>query len=197
MMGTRDPRVDAYISKAPPFAQPILTRLRSLVHDACPQVTETLKWSVPAFEYKGPFCGVAAFKQHCMFGFWKAPLLAEQGFKEAADNSLRYLKSMDDLPSDRALVKLIKAAAALNDSGARVNRLKMAPKPPPKAPAYFLAAVRKNRKAAAAYEGFSPSHKREYIEWVTEAKTAETRDRRLAQAVSWMAEGKSRNWKYQ
>ena len=195
---SRDPRVDAYLeTKAAPFARPILAHVRELVHRTCPGVAETIKWGVPSFEYKGPFCGVAAFKKHCIFVFWKSPLLVKQGFTDAApDGSLRRLTSMDDLPSDAALKKLIKAAAALNDDGVKVPRATMAPKPPITPPAYFLAALGKNKKARAVYEAFSPSHKREYLEWITDAKTDATRDRRVAQAIAWMAEGKPRHWKY-
>ena len=195
---SRDPRVDAYLeTKAAPFARPILSHLRELVHRTCPDVVETIKWGVPAFEYKGPFCGVAAFKKHCIFVFWKAPLLVKQGFPEvSSDGRLRRLTSMHDLPSEGTLKKIIKAAAALNDDGVKVPRAKMAPKPAIAAPPYFLAALKKNQQARTAYDAFSPSHKREYLEWITEAKTDATRDRRVAQAIAWIAENKPRNWKY-
>jgi hypothetical protein len=193
----RDPRVDAYIAKARPFAQPILRRIRSAIHAGCPDVTETIKWSVPAFDYKGPFAGMAAFKAHCVFGFWKGALMktAPKGREGEAMGQFGRFESTDDLPSEAALVRMVKEATALADAGARAPRTKTE-KPPLKAPASMLAAIRKNRKAHAAYEAFSPSHKREYIEWITGAKTDETRARRLATAVEWIAEGKSRNWKY-
>jgi hypothetical protein len=193
----RDPRVDAYIAKARPFAQPILRRIRSAIHAGCPDVTETIKWSVPAFDYKGPFAGMAAFKAHCVFGFWKGALIktAPKGREGEAMGQFGRFESTDDLPSEAALVRMVKEAKALADAGARAPRTKTE-KPPLKAPASMLAAIRKNRKAHAAYEAFSPSHKREYIEWITGAKTDETRARRLATAVEWIAEGKSRNWKY-
>jgi uncharacterized protein YdeI (YjbR/CyaY-like superfamily) len=197
----RDPRIDAYIQNAAPFAQPILTHIRKLVHAACPDAVETVKWQHPQFEYKGPMMGMAAFKQYCVLGFWKSKLLAAQGLAVPdGENPMGYndrLTSVRDLPGDRELTKLIKAAMALNDAGIKVPRPKTAPKPPVKPPAYFMTALKKNRKALAAYEAFSPSHKREYVEWVTEAKTEPTRDKRLAQAIEWMAEGKSRNWKYE
>jgi uncharacterized protein YdeI (YjbR/CyaY-like superfamily) len=193
----RDPRVDAYIAKARPFAQPILRRIRSAIHAGCPDVTETIKWSVPAFDYKGPFAGMAAFKAHCVFGFWKGALMktAPKGREGEAMGQFGRFESTGDLPSESALVRMVKEATALADAGARVPRTKTE-KPPLKAPASMLAAIRKNRKAHAAYEAFSPSHKREYIEWIADAKTEETRARRLATAVEWIAEGKSRNWKY-
>jgi hypothetical protein len=195
---SRDQRVDAYLeTRAAPFARPVLSHIRELVHRACPDVVETIKWGVPSFEYRGPFCGVAAFKKHCIFIFWKAPLLEKQGFAEVAgDGVLRRMTSEDDLPSDARLTKIIKAAAALNDSGERVPRVKMAPKAPIKAPAYFLAALKKNRKAQSVFDAFSPSHRREYLEWITNAKTDATRDKRLAQAIEMMAAGKPRHWKY-
>ena len=199
-MPSEDPRVDAYIKKAAPFARPILTHLRKVVHRACPEVTETIKWSVPSFEYKGPFCGIAAFKQHATFGFWKHTLLASQGLLEAertAMGSFGRITSIDDLPDEKTLTRLIKAAAALNDQGVKEPRMKRAPKAPIKMPPVFKAALAKNRKATAAFDAFSPSHRREYLEWITEARTDATRDRRIATAIEWIAEGKGRNWQYE
>jgi hypothetical protein len=195
-MGKKDPRIDAYIAKAPDFAKPILTHVRALVHTACPNVEETMKWSTPTFDYKGIMCGVAAFKQHCAVGFWKHRLVIGDGRAEKSAGSLGRITSLDDLPSDRALMAYIKKAAKLNDDGVAVERERKAPKAPLKAPAYFTAALKKNAEARKTFDAFSPSQKREYVEWVTEAKTDATRDKRLATAVEWMAEGKVRNWKY-
>jgi hypothetical protein len=195
-MGARDPRVDAYIANAAPFAQPILKRLRTYVHSACPGVEETIKWRVPAFDYKGPFCGMAAFKQHCNFLVWKAALLRRQGFEKEIAAFEQKLTSLDDLPPDRAIRKVLKAAAALNDAGVKAPRARTAPKPPIAPPTYFIRALRKDRKAHALFEAFSPSHKREYVEWITDARTEETRQRRIARAVEWIGQGKPRNWKY-
>ena len=194
---SRDPRIDAYIAKAQPFAQPILKRIRAAVHAGCPEVTETIKWSVPAFDYKGPLAGMAAFKKHCVFGFWKGALMKStpKGRGVEATGGFGRFESIDDLPAEAALVRMVKEAAALNDAGVKLPRAATA-KPPLKAPRDVLAAIKKNRKAHQTYEAFSPSHRREYIEWITDAKTDETRARRLATAVAWMAEGKSRNWKY-
>ena len=198
-MARKDPRIDAYIEKAAPFAKPILKHIRKVVHDACPGVEEAVKWGNPAFEYKGILCGMAAFKEHVTFGFWKAKLLSEQGFPEAGDTpvAMGRITSVADLPPAARLEKMVKAAAALNEQGVKVERPKRDAKPPVKTPAYFIAALKKNKKALSAYDAFSPSHKREYVEWITEAKTDETRDRRLEQAITWIAEGKSRNWKYE
>jgi hypothetical protein len=198
-MPSLDPRVDAYISKAAPFAQPILKHVRAAVHAGCPDVVETIKWSVPSFEYKGPFCGMAAFKKHVMFGFWKHQLMAgliPKGEHRAFGQYGR-IESMDAAPSRAQMIKLVKFAKKLNDDEVKVVRTKSAPKPPPKTPPYLMAALKKNPKALATFKAFSPSHKREYIEWVTEAKAEDTRARRVAQAIEWMAAGKSRNWKYE
>jgi hypothetical protein len=195
----RDPRVDAYIVRAPAFAQPILMRLRDAVHTACPDVAETIKWSVPSFEYKGPFCGMASFKKHAMFGFWKHQLMQDvlpKGEHRAFGRFGR-LESIDDVPPKAALVKIVRIAKKLNDDGVKVPRTAKPPKPPVKTPADLMAAVKKNPRALAAFQAFSPSHKREYVEWITEAKGADTRARRVAQALEWIADGKSRNWKYQ
>lgn len=207
-MPTPDPRINAYIENAAPFAQPILTRFRKLVHKACPDVTETIKWGMPAFEYKGPLCSMAAFKKHCSFGFWKAALLADADPDKAGeimttswgapgrDGIAAKITSNDDLPSDAAIVRLIKKAAKLNDDGVKLPAGKTAKEPLPM-PADFAAALKETKGAKANFEKFPPSHKREYIEWIIEAKRDETRLKRIATAVEWIAEGKSRNWKYQ
>jgi uncharacterized protein YdeI (YjbR/CyaY-like superfamily) len=198
-MAKKDPRIDAYIAKAQPFAKPILKRIRQAVHAGCPEVVETIKWSVPAFEYKGPMCGMAAFKAHCLMGFWKGTLvksMPKDRVTQAGGGWGRF-ESVDDLPDDKAMIRMVKEAAALNDAGIKVPRVAKAPKPPAKVPAYMLAAIKKNRKAAAAWAASSPSHQREYVEWITGAKTDETRNRRLDTAVEWIAEGKGRNWKYE
>ena len=194
----RDARVDAYIAKSPEFAKPILTRIREAVHAGCPEVQETIKWSVPAFEYKGPFCGMASFKKHAMFGFWKHQLMNKvlpTGDK-AAFGRFRRIESIDDVPSMSGMVRLIKMAKKLNDEGVKVPKAAKSAKPPVKTPAYFMAALRKNPQALATFKTFPPSHKREYVEWITDAKSEDTRARRMGQAVEWIAAGKSRNWKY-
>ena len=195
-MGKKSPRVDAYITKSRPFAQPILRLIRESVHTGCPDVEETIKWSVPHFDYKGPLCGMAAFQEHVRFGFWKAALL---GGKSSGDGMAQFgtVKSTGDLPSRKELIALVREAAALNDRGVKAPRPNTAPKPPLKMPSDFAAALKNNRTALALFEKFSPSHKREYIEWITDAKQDATRARRIATAVDWVAQGKSRNWKYE
>ena len=196
-MGKRDPRIDAYIAKAPDFAKPILTHIRDVVHGACPGVEEDLKWSTPSFMYKGILCGMAAFKQHATFGFWKHDLVTGSPRVEGSMGFGRLTK-VSDLPSKKALAAYVKKAAALNDAGIKPARAprRSEPKPPPKAPADLVAAMKRNKKARSTFDAFSPSAKREYVEWVTDAKSNETRARRVATAVEWMAEGKQRNWKY-
>lgn len=196
-MGTRDPRVDAYIAKAQPFARPVLEHIREVVHAACPKVEETMKWSFPHFDYKGILCSMAAFKAHCAFGFWKASLLLETSqVKDDAMGQMGRITSIADLPSKRELTKLIKAAAALNEEGIAVKRAAGAKKPVD-VPPDLAAALQQNAKARATFDAFPTSHRREYVEWIVEAKKDETRQRRIAQAIEWMAEGKSRNWKYE
>ncbi len=199
-MGTNDPRVDAYIAKAAEFARPILEHLRALVHKACPDVQETMKWSFPHFDYKGIVCSMASFKHHCAFGFWKASLMKDRHKILSSDEAMGHLgkiTSLNDLPSDRVMIAYIKEAAALNEAGVKVKRSKPAAKKPVRVPADLAAALKKNSKALATFERFPPSHKREYIEWVTDAKKPETREKRIATTVAWLAEGKSRNWKYE
>ena len=202
-MKKTDPRVDAYIAKSAPFARPILRRLRGLVRTACPQAEETIKWGMPAFVLDGKIlCGMAAFKAHATFGFWRRELrqaVGPRGSKadEAMGNFGR-IGSLADLPSDAAMRGYIRKAAALTLAPApgRTPR----PRKPARAlpvPADLAAALRKNRAASSAFDGFSPSRRNEYVDWITEAKRAETRATRLATAVAWIAEGKSRNWKYE
>jgi uncharacterized protein YdeI (YjbR/CyaY-like superfamily) len=198
-MGTKDPRIDSYITKAQPFARPILKYIRKAVHAGCPDVEETLKWSHPSFMYKGILCGMAAFNEHVTFGFWKATAMNDVVSTKSGEAAGQFgrIQSVDDLPGEKAMVGLVKQAAALHDQGVKAPRLKTAPKAPIAEPDDFTAALKKNKKALKTYEGFSPSHKREYLEWITEAKAAATRQRRVATAIEWIAEGKSRNWKYQ
>jgi uncharacterized protein YdeI (YjbR/CyaY-like superfamily) len=197
-MGKRDPRVDAYIVNAADFAQPILTDVREAVHAACPNVEETMKWRFPHFVYKGMLCGVAAFKQHAALGFWKGELVTGRGRGADAMSQFGRLTKRSDLPSAAALRALVKKAADLNEQGVKIARApkKAAPKTVT-VPSVLSAALRKDKKAQAGFAGLSPSRKREYIEWIREAKTDETRARRLEQAIEWMAEGKPRNWKYE
>jgi uncharacterized protein YdeI (YjbR/CyaY-like superfamily) len=197
-MGTRDPRVDAYIAKQAEFARPILEYIREAVHAGCPEVEETLKWSAPHFMHHGMMCGMAAFRQHCAFGFWKGRLVVDTGDEKLASAMGQFgtIRTLKDLPSKRALVGYVKKAAKLNEEGIKAPRAQKARKQPLATPPDLAAALKKNRKAAATFEAFPPSHRREYVEWITEAKREETRQRRLEQAVEWMAEGKHRNWKY-
>jgi uncharacterized protein YdeI (YjbR/CyaY-like superfamily) len=196
-MGKRDPRVDQYIAKSAEFAKPILRSLRETVHDACPDVEEGMKWSMPHFLYKGMMCGMAAFKEHATFGFWKGSLVVGDAAKDDAMGHLGRITSVSDLPPKKTLTAYIKKAAALNDSGVKVARAPKRAPAPVRVPADLTAALKKNKKAQATFEGFPPGQRREYVDWIVEAKTDETRARRLAQAVEWMAEGKKRNWKYE
>jgi len=196
-MGTKDARVDAYIAKAPDYAKPILEYLRATVHEVVPDVTEGIKWQSPHFDYKGMFCGMSAFKKYCVFGFWKSPLVLGDEFKsERPTDQLGRIARLADLPPKKQLVGYLKKAKELNDTAAKVERKPPKRKTPLRTPAFLTAALKKNQRAAAAYDAFSPSHRREYVEWLTEAKTDATRNKRLAQAIEWMAEGKARNWKY-
>ena len=197
-MGSKDPRVDAYIARSAPFARPILAHIRNLVHANCPDAAETMKWNMPHFEYRdGIFCRMAAFKAHCTFGFWLGALLKIDSSLTKAMGQFGRITSLADLPGDKSFAATIRAAMKLHDDGVKAPaRMRPAEKKELIVPACFLAAVRKNKQAFTTFEAFSSSKRKEYIEWITEAKTAATRDKRLAQAVEWMAEGKVRNWKY-
>ena len=199
-MPNHNPQVDAYIERAQPFARPILQTLRALFHKACPDIQEKLKWGVPSFEHKGIVGGFAAFKQHVSWGLWKSALLDDptEAMKTRAASAMGAgkLTSVDDLPPDRVVLHLIRQAVDLNERGITWPRPKPVRKPPPRVPPDLLKALKSNPRAAVAFKGFSPSHKREYIEWITEAKQPSTRARRLEQAIAWIAQGKPRNWKY-
>lgn len=198
-MPTTDPRVDAYIDKSADFAKPILRHIRKIVHTACPEVKETMKWSLPYFDYKGVLCSMASFKQHCAFGFWKQSLMEESNFPQKnAMGSLGRIASIDDLPDDKMLTAMVKEAVKLNDDGLKVKRpAKAAEKKELVVPADLTVALAKNTKAKEIFDSFSYSRKKEYVEWIDEAKTAATRETRLATTVEWLAEGKGRNWKYE
>ena len=204
-MGKHDARIDAYISKSADFAKPILEHLRELVHTTCPDVEETWKWSFPIFMHRGAIlCNMAAFKKHCAFGFWKASIMQDpDNILSVTDREgmghMGKIESLKDLPKDTVLKKYIKAAMKLNEEG-----VKLPPRPKPtekeknelQIPAYFTKELKKNKAAEKLFNSFSYSHKKEYIEWFEEAKTEPTRDKRVAQALEWIVEGKSRNWKY-
>lgn len=194
----RDPRVDDYIERKAAFARPILEMLRERVHAACPEVEESIKWSMPAFLYKGrPLANMAAFKEHASFGFWSGEaVLGEKSGEREGMGSLGKLRSVSDLPDAESFTALIRKAAALADQGARPPRAPR-PKPPFAVPADLTAALAGRDGALAAFEAFSPSAQREYVEWIEEAKRPETRARRLGEAAGWIAEGKKRNWKYE
>ena len=198
-----DPRIDAYIEKSADFAKPILKHIRQVVHQASPQITETVKWGMPFFDYKGPVCMMAAFKQHLGFGFWKASRLNDpdhllQGSdEEAAAGSFGRIVTLADLPSDKALMDFVQQMIKINESGIKEPKKPSAPKAELPMPAEFDKLLRENLVAMDNFEKFSPSKKREYLEWFVEAKSDATREKRMQQALEWIAEGKSRNWKYQ
>ena len=193
-------RVDAYIEKSPEYARPILNRIRQLFHKACPDIEETIKWSAPTFEHRGMVASMAAFKNYVRLVFWKGRLLTDRdGLLEAGNNTdmaAMKIANVDDLPSAKVMTAYIKEAVAVNVSGKKTPRPKRPPRAEVVVPDYFLAALKKNKKALAAFEGFSPSHRREYVEWITDAKREETRQKRIATAIEWLAQGKPRNWKY-
>ncbi len=198
----KDERIDEYIAKAQPFAQPVLKYLRELVHKACPDAEETMKWSFPHFDYKGKMmCSMAAFKQHAVFGFWKANLLKDPHnyLSENADKAMGNLgriTSIDDLPPEEVLIDFIHQAMKLNDEGVKLPSTGKKSKMELLIPEDFANELQKNPKVWETFNNFSYSHKKEYVEWITEAKTETTRNKRIATAIDWISQGKPRNWKY-
>ena len=202
-MAKKEKAIDTYIIKSADFAIPILNHIRELVHAACPDVEEKMKWSFPHFDYRGEMmCSMAAFKQHAVMGFWKAALmkdasLLETARSEVAMGHLGKITSLKDLPSDKKIIAWIKEAMKLNELGKKLPAKKVATeKKELEVPGYFLKALKQNKKALQTFQAFSYSNKKEYLQWVTEAKTEATRDSRLVTAVEWMSEGKIRHWKY-
>lgn len=204
-MGTKDPRVDAYIAKSADFAKPILNHLRALLHKNCPSVEETMKWSFPHFTYKGPadrtpkiLCSMASFKQHCAFGFWYTSNASTNQQAAPAMGQYGRIASLADLPGEKTLVKQIKEAVRVHDAGVKPRvAARPAEKKTFEIPDYLTAALKKNKKALQTFQQFNTTNKKEYVDWITEAKTEETSKKRLATAVEWMSEGKVRHWKYQ
>ncbi len=200
-MAHKDKRIDDYISKSAEFAKPALNHLRQLVHEACPHVKETIKWGMPYFDYKGPLCHIASFKQHCAFGFWKWALMKDskemQHQNETAMGHLGKIKNLSDLPPDKKIISMIKEAAKLNDDDIKLpERKKATDKKEIAMPDAFQKALNKNKKAATIFNNFSPSHRYEYLEWITGAKTEETKNKRITRTIEQLGESKSLNWKY-
>lgn len=198
-MPARDARVDAYIARSPEFARPLLEHFRAVVHDACPTVEETLKWGHPHFMHQGMLCGMAAFKEHCAVNFWKGSLIfpANEPKQAEAMGQLGRIRSLKDFPSRTALKAAVRRAVALNESGEKRPVRAPGTRKPLATPLDLVRALGRNSRARKIWDGFPPSHRRDYIEWITEAKRDETRARRLATTVEWLEEGKSRNWKYE
>lgn len=201
-MGKKDVRIDNYIVKSQPFARPILKHLRGLIHTACPDVNETIKWGFPHFDYNGIMCSMAAFKQHCAFTFWKATLMSDpkkilNKMGDTAMGQFGQIKNLSDLPDDKILISYIKEASNLNEKGVKLPaKSKSSVKKELSVPDYLLNALKKNKKAQTTFEKFSYTNKKEYVDWLNDAKTDETRKNRLEMAIEWMSEGKIRNWKY-
>jgi len=196
-------RIDEYIESAEPFARPVLAHLRKLVHECCPDVEEAWKWSFPNFMYNGQIlCHMAAFKKHCSFGFWKTAFLPDpDNILDTNAKTMGHLgaiRSLKDLPKDSILKKYIRSAMKLNDEGVKLLRKKPTEqqKSMLKIPDYLAAALTRNAMASLVFKEFSYSNKKEYVDWLEEAKTEGTRTKRLEQAIEWIAAGKSRNWKY-
>lgn len=203
-----NPKVDKYIESAQSFAQPIMTHLRELVHAGCPDVEESIKWGMPFFEFRGAIvCCMAAFKKHCRFGFWgkEIRVVLREAKVPGMNNSGWFdrITRANDLPADKLIVDFVRQAAMLIESGnytspmaARYKRAK-AKKITVKMTREFAAALKKSKNATTAFAAFSPGGKREYVEWIANAKRPETRDKRIATAIEWISAGKQRHWKYQ
>jgi uncharacterized protein YdeI (YjbR/CyaY-like superfamily) len=218
-MSASDPRIDAYIEKARPFARPILRHIRAQVHEAAREagvhVEERVKWGMPSFEYRGILCGMAAFKGHCALGFWKEALLfggaageADPPAGPAPDAALRSeamgqfgrITCLEDLPSDAVIRGFVREAIRLNEEGVKPPRGSGPGKGDREdAPLHedFRRALEARPDVQKAYEAMAPGRRREYAEWIAEAKRDPTREKRIATALEWIAEGKGKNWKYE
>ena len=195
---SRDPRIDAYIAKAQPFARPILEKVRERVHVVLSNVEEAVKWGMPAYTLDGKIIVMTpAFKAHAALNFWRGQEIGDGNAKAGAMGQFGKLASIDDLPPDSGLDRLIREAAEIAKTASAPRKPKHAPKPPPEIHPEFAAALNEAPKAKAAFEGFAPSHRREYLEWIGEAKRDETRRKRIGTAIEWLSGGKKRNWQYE
>lgn len=196
-MASSDPRFDRHLQDAPEFARPLLHELRARVHAICPDVVESVKWRMPAFEFHGLLAGMAAFRAHCTFGFWKDRLLRSDAALAPLLDRLGRMTSVRDLPSKAAFAKVMKAAMRLNVEGIGAPRRRAAPRPELAVPPELVRALAASKRAKATFDAFAPSHRREYVQWIVEAKKDETRQRRIEQTIEWLAQGKHRNWQYE
>jgi uncharacterized protein YdeI (YjbR/CyaY-like superfamily) len=200
-MSRKDAGIDSYIANSPAFARPILKHLRKVVHAGCPDVQEKIKWSMPHFDYKGMFIGMAAFKQHCSFGFWREAALALGGNGEDADGMGQFgrITALSDLPDEMTLISYVRKAVEIKDAGVKLPEepKRKAPAKPVEVPDYLLNRLKRNAKARKTWDGFSPSHRKEYVEWLNGAKREETREKRLETTLEQLAAGRPLNWRYQ
>lgn len=203
-MGKKDKRIDDYISKAQDFAKPILKHLRSTVHEACPDVEETIKWGSPHFMFEGKIlCAMASFKQHCAFFFRLGSMMTDPKKVMTPVGSgsgmghFGKITSLEDLPSEKVMIQYIGEAMRLTKEGVKKATATKAAEKALDVPDYFTKVLRKDKEAYKNFQSSSYSHKKEYVEWITGAKAEETRSRRMATAVEWLREGKGRNWKYE
>ena len=193
-----DPRIDAYIARKNDFARPILEHVRARVRRAVSEVEETLKWGAPAFTVDGKILLImAAFKGHAALNFWRGQELKGAEASHDAMGQFGKLTSVDDLPSDAELEALIRQAAALAKTAPAPRKIKHEPRPPTELHPDFARALDANLKAKATLDGFPPSARREYVDWIAEAKQEKTREKRIADSVEWLSEGKRRHWKYE
>jgi uncharacterized protein YdeI (YjbR/CyaY-like superfamily) len=195
---SREPRIDAYIAKAQPFARPILEHVRERVHAVLPGAEESIKWSMPAYTGGGKIVLItAAFKAHTALNFWRGQELDSSHATVGAMGQFGKIKSIDELPSDAELDRLIRDAAELAKNAPAPRKTKAALKRTPQLHPEFAAALAKAPAAKAVLDSFPPSAQRDYFEWILEAKQDATRQKRIATAVEWLSEGKRRHWKYE
>ncbi|MGC4072548.1 MAG: YdeI/OmpD-associated family protein [Nibricoccus sp.] len=199
-MATKDSRVDSYIDEAEEFARPILKHLRKVIHQGCPKAVETIKWGCPFFNYKGLLCGFAAFKAHCSLFFWRdidvSKWLEKTNTAGAGMGQFGKITSRADLPKDSVLLACVRAA--VEQRNAPASKTKRARKPGKElpVPADLKKALAANTKASTTFKNFAPSHRRAYIDWITDARQPATREKRLSTTIEWLTEGKPQNWKY-
>jgi hypothetical protein len=199
-MATKDPRVDSYIEESAEFARPILKHLRKVIHQGCPAAAETIRWGCPFFEYHGLLCGFASFKAHCSLFFWRdidvSRWLAKTNVAGAGMGQFGKMTSMADVPKDSVLLACVRAAVEQRDAPASQTKRARQPAKELPVPPDLKKALAANAKAAATFRNFAPSHRRAYLDWISEAKQPATRERRLHTTIEWLTEGKPQNWKY-
>ncbi|MEO9802317.1 MAG: YdeI/OmpD-associated family protein [Reichenbachiella sp.] len=191
-------KIDAYLTTVSSEHRPVLELIRKTVNAVDDRIQEDWKWRAPCFSLEGLVCWFVAFKSHVGLNFFKGALIEDihNAFVESEDedkgNRMIHFKSIDEVKV-KVIQDYVKQAVLLNEQGIKIDFPK---RKTLETPDYLIEALNKNKKAKDVFESFTDAQRKDYIEWLVEAKREETRNKRMTQAIEWIAEGKTRNWKY-